>query len=107
MAKTKKELAELAVKLFDNIDQADQFDIKDLFYHCDNAFLLYLINCLIHSFSLVEILPSIAQISIQMIMISAFISSEKSPIKSTISSVIFFSSYPSFFKLLNTLAHES
>lgn len=44
MARTKKELAELAINLFDNIDQADQFDIKDLFFHCDNAFLLYLIG---------------------------------------------------------------
>lgn len=44
MSKTKQELAELAVQLFNNIDQADQFDVKDLFYHCDNAFLLYLIG---------------------------------------------------------------
>lgn len=37
---TKKELAETAIQLFGNIDQADQFTIEDLFYHCDNKFLV-------------------------------------------------------------------
>lgn len=40
----KKELAQLAIKLFDNIDQADQFNTIELFYHLDNAFLLHLIE---------------------------------------------------------------
>lgn len=40
----KKELAKLAVNLFDNIDQADQFDVYELFNHLDNAFLLKLIE---------------------------------------------------------------
>ena len=40
----KKELAKLAINLFDNIDQADQFDPYELFYHLDNAYLLYLIG---------------------------------------------------------------
>lgn len=40
----KRELANLAVKLFDNIDQADQFDVCSLFAHLDNAFLLCLID---------------------------------------------------------------
>ena len=48
MAKTKKELADLAVRLFNNIDQADQFDnygwIEKMFYHVDKAFLLELIE---------------------------------------------------------------
>ena len=41
---TKKELANLAINLLDNIDNGDQFDYIDLFYHLDNAYLLYLIN---------------------------------------------------------------
>lgn len=40
----KKELAKLAINLFDNIDQADQFDPYEPFYHLDNAYLLYLID---------------------------------------------------------------
>lgn len=40
----KKELANLAINLFDNIDQADQFDVYELFYHLDNAFLVHLIG---------------------------------------------------------------
>lgn len=40
----KKELAKLAINLFDNIDQADQFDVYELFYHLDKAFLLKLIE---------------------------------------------------------------
>lgn len=40
----KKELADIAVKLFNNIDQAEQFDVNELFYHCDNKFLLDVIE---------------------------------------------------------------
>ena len=40
----KKELADLAVRLFHNIDQAEQFDVIPLFYHCDNKFLLQTIE---------------------------------------------------------------
>lgn len=40
---TKKELAETALQLFGNIDQADQFTVEDLFYHCDNKYLVKLI----------------------------------------------------------------
>lgn len=40
----KKELAKLAINLFDNIDQADQFDVYELFYHLDKEFLLKLIE---------------------------------------------------------------
>lgn len=40
---TKKELADVAIQLFGNIDQSDQFSINDLFYHCDNKYLVYLI----------------------------------------------------------------
>lgn len=40
----KKELANLAVRLFNNIDQAEQFDVNELFYHCDNKFLLEIIE---------------------------------------------------------------
>ena len=29
----KKELADLAVRLFNNIDQAEQFNVNELFYH--------------------------------------------------------------------------
>lgn len=37
MAKNKKELAELVVRLWDNIDQADQGpDMTQLFKHLDN-----------------------------------------------------------------------
>ncbi len=36
----KKELADLALRLFGNIDQAEQFNVNELFYHCDNKFLL-------------------------------------------------------------------
>ena len=39
----KKELADLAVRLFHNIDQAEQFEITRLFYHCDNEFLIDII----------------------------------------------------------------
>lgn len=41
---TKKELAEIAIRLFNNIDQAEQFDVYELFYHCDKKFLLDLIS---------------------------------------------------------------
>lgn len=41
---TKKELANLAISLFNNIDQADQFDVERMFYHLDNKFLLELIE---------------------------------------------------------------
>lgn len=40
----KKELAQLAINLFDNIDQADQFDPYEPFYHLDNAYLCKLIG---------------------------------------------------------------
>ena len=40
----KKELAKLAINLFDNIDQADQFDVYELFEHLDKTFLLKLIE---------------------------------------------------------------
>ena len=40
----KKELAKLAINLFDNIDQADQFDTYELFYHLDNTDLRKLIS---------------------------------------------------------------
>ena len=40
----KKELAKLAINLFDNIDQADQFDVYELFEHLDKTFLLKLID---------------------------------------------------------------
>lgn len=40
----KKELAQLAINLLDNIDNADQFDYIDLFYHLDNAYLYRLIG---------------------------------------------------------------
>lgn len=39
----KKELADLAVRFFNNIDQAEQFEITTLFYHCDKKFLLEII----------------------------------------------------------------
>ena len=41
---TKNQLAALAINLFDNIDEANQFDPNELFYHCDKAFLLHLIE---------------------------------------------------------------
>jgi hypothetical protein len=46
--KTKKELAELATRLFNNIDQANQWDNYSLtekcFEHVDKAFLLEIID---------------------------------------------------------------
>ena len=42
----KKDLADLAVRLFNNIDQAEQFNVNELFYHCDNKFLLEIIESL-------------------------------------------------------------
>ena len=42
----KKDLADIAVRLFNNIDQAEQFNINELFYHCDNKFLLRTIETL-------------------------------------------------------------
>ena len=45
----KKELAVLALRLFGNIDQADQFDVTRLFYHCDNKFLVDIIQELAES----------------------------------------------------------
>lgn len=41
---TKNQLATLAINLFDNIDEANQFDPNELFYHCDKAYLLHLIE---------------------------------------------------------------
>ena len=41
---TKKELANLAISLFNNLDQAEQFDVDRMFYHLDNKFLLELIE---------------------------------------------------------------
>lgn len=45
----KKELADLAVRLFHNIDQAEQFEVTRLFYHCDNKFLVNIIQELAES----------------------------------------------------------
>ena len=42
MKLTKKELASIAYTLYNNIDQAEQFDTSALFYHCDNKFLIQL-----------------------------------------------------------------
>ena len=42
----KKDLADLVVRLFNNIDQAEQFNVNELFYHCDNKFLLKTIKSL-------------------------------------------------------------
>ena len=45
MAKTKKELAELAIRLFNNIDQGDQApDIDEMFRHLDKQHLLKVIG---------------------------------------------------------------
>ena len=45
MSKTKKELADLAARLWDNMDQADQApSMIDLFCHLDNAYLMKLIS---------------------------------------------------------------
>lgn len=48
MANTKKELAELAIRLFANIDQSDQWDnysmTEECFKHVDKKFLLYIIK---------------------------------------------------------------
>lgn len=48
MAKTKNELAALAVRLFANIDQSDQWDnygmTESMFEHVDKKFLLKLIE---------------------------------------------------------------
>ena len=48
MAKTKKELADLAIRLFDNIDQADQWDnysmTEKCIRHVDRKFLLEIIE---------------------------------------------------------------
>lgn len=41
---TKDQLATLAINLFDNIDEANQFDPNELFYHCDKTYLLRLIE---------------------------------------------------------------
>lgn len=40
----KKDLADLAVKLYNNIDQSEQFDTYQLFYHCDKKFLINIIE---------------------------------------------------------------
>lgn len=40
----KKELANLAISLFNNLDQAEQFDVERMFYHLDNKFILKLIE---------------------------------------------------------------
>ena len=45
MAKTKKELADLAIQLFNNIDQGDQTpDIDEMFRHLDKQHLLTVIG---------------------------------------------------------------
>lgn len=45
MAKTKQELAELAIRLFNNIDQADQGpDMNKVFRHLDKSHLMTLIE---------------------------------------------------------------
>ena len=45
MARNKKALAELAYRLYGNIDEANQgLDHKELFKHLDNSYLLYLIK---------------------------------------------------------------
>lgn len=41
---TKKDLANLAISLFNNLDQAEQFEVERMFYHLDNKFLLQLIE---------------------------------------------------------------
>lgn len=45
---TKVQLADLAIKLFNNIDHGDQFanggTQDEMFYHCDKQFLLKLIE---------------------------------------------------------------
>lgn len=50
---TRKQLAELAIRLMGNIDQADQFDnagwIEKLIQHADKACLIELIKDLKHS----------------------------------------------------------
>lgn len=47
MAKTKKDLAELAIKLYNNIDQADQApDMDEIFHHLDKSHLLVLISAM-------------------------------------------------------------
>ncbi len=45
----KKELADLALRLFANVDQAEQFEITRMFYHCDNKFLVDIIQELAES----------------------------------------------------------
>lgn len=47
----KCELAEIAIKLKNNVDEAEQFSnyINDLIRHCDKDFLLYLIKCMVDS----------------------------------------------------------
>ena len=50
MAKTKKELAELAIRLFNNIDQGDQApDIDEMFRHLDKQHLLKVIGEMKHA----------------------------------------------------------
>jgi hypothetical protein len=45
MAKTKQELAELTIRLFNNIDQADQGpDMNEVFRHLDKSHLMTLIK---------------------------------------------------------------
>lgn len=47
----KSELAEIAIQLKNNVDEAEQFSnyINDLIKHCDKDFLLHLIKCLADS----------------------------------------------------------
>ena len=50
---TKTQLADLAIKLFNNIDHGDQFANtgrqEEMFHHCDKAFLLVLIEDFLNS----------------------------------------------------------
>lgn len=51
MTKSKKELADIALDLFKNLDEAEQFSthISDIFYHLDKKYLLYLISDMANS----------------------------------------------------------
>lgn len=46
--KSKNELAEIALRLYKNVDEAEQFSdyIPELIRHCDKAFLIKLIKSL-------------------------------------------------------------
>lgn len=47
----KSELADIAIKLRNNVDEAEQFSdyINGLIRHCDKTYLLYLIKCMADS----------------------------------------------------------